>query len=409
MSLKMSTQLPFDIQVLIIERLPIKSMLRFRCKENIQSISRIPFQVMVFTLSSGQWRCLSTNQLPRKSIQFYNGYQTVIGQFIYLVGFDWSAIDGKGRNLIMSFDLTTREFREVDVPNSLHHSYHMSVSRLRESLVLLDMDPYHKHVFHVWVMDGGDSKAFTKLFTINPPNADVWQTLGFSERGEPIIEWTNDEIDGSTSALGIYEHGSGDIKDLGIRGNHDSFYGSCYTESLLLLDHEDGRIIRLNGFQGLDLCFTTLLTTGGNMTKLNSVGYPIDSVCRNFDWVQIRSHNDYHTPLTNNFTAALCDPLNRVNTDYGINEWIIRGLAASQLVLGLAYGVGYSVSLFPNNYNWELQKAAGKYKDYQSISSLVVGNILGRDSACGDTLTHCGWRMRMEKKMIKEHTCGRRM
>ncbi|KAJ9551181.1 hypothetical protein OSB04_015226 [Centaurea solstitialis] len=216
-------------------------------EENIQSISCIPFQVMVFTLSSGQWTTLpSTTNLPSKSIQF-DGRQTVIGHFIYLVGTDCSAFNDEVRTLIMSFDLTTHEFGEVDIPNSLHHSY-LDLSRLRESLVLLHLDYIlHKGVVHVWMMDDGDSKAFTKLFTINPRDAYVWGTMGFRESDEPIIEWTNDEMDG-ISALGAYESGFGlgDIEDLGIRGNQDSFYGSCcYTESLLLLDDEDGRIIRL--------------------------------------------------------------------------------------------------------------------------------------------------------------------
>ncbi|KAJ9551183.1 hypothetical protein OSB04_015228 [Centaurea solstitialis] len=206
-----------------------------------QSISCIPFQAMVFTLSSRQWRCLSTNQLSRKSILFDDACQTVIGQFIYLGGYDCSVLDDELRPLIMSFDLSTHEFAEVDIPSSLHYQY-LNLSRLRESLVLLDIPTIH--ICHVWMMmDDGDSKAFTKLFTINRPNTCVWKILGFSESGEPIIEWTRDKMC-TTSGLAVYEPGLGDIKDLGIRGNQDSFYGSCYTESLLLLDDEDGRIIR---------------------------------------------------------------------------------------------------------------------------------------------------------------------
>ncbi|KAI3725045.1 hypothetical protein L1987_64818 [Smallanthus sonchifolius] len=127
------------------------------------------------------------------------------------------------------------------------------------------------------------------------------------------------------------------------------------------------KMARVYGFEGLDLSVTTLLSTKGNMTslgilfnewraavdqekliltmgghyspELDSVSYPVDSVSKNFDWVHIRSY-DYHTPLINNFTAAhaaLYDPSSPVNTDYGINEWLKRGLPASQLVLGLAY------------------------------------------------------------------------
>ncbi|KAJ9551121.1 hypothetical protein OSB04_015166 [Centaurea solstitialis] len=81
---------------------------------------------------------------------------------------------------------------------------------------------------------------------------------------------------------------------------------------------------RIHGFQGLDLYVTTLLTTSGNMMNLgtlfdewlvalNLISYPIDSVSRDFDWVHIRSY-DYHSPLTDNFTAEhtpLYDPSSR--------------------------------------------------------------------------------------------------
>ncbi|KAJ9551448.1 hypothetical protein OSB04_015493 [Centaurea solstitialis] len=254
----------------------------------IQSISCIPFQVMVFTLSSGQWTTPSTN-LPSKSIQFHN-YRTVIGQLIYLVGNDWSTLhnDGRKRTLIMSFDLTTHEFAEVDIPNSLHHSY-LSVSRLRESLVLLHTDQdliQYKDIFHVWMMDDGDSKAFTKLFTINPPNAYVWKTLGFRESGEPIIEWTHDETDG-TCALGVYEPGLEDIKDLGIRGNNNSFYGCSYIDSLLLLDHDDGRIIR--GIQIIErLPIKSLL-------RFRSVCKPWKSFISSFNFIAFHhAHSQQH-------------------------------------------------------------------------------------------------------------------
>ncbi|KAI3701562.1 hypothetical protein L6452_26741 [Arctium lappa] len=137
---------------------------------------------------------------------------------------------------------------------------------------------------------------------------------------------------------------------------------------------------RIYGFEGLDLSVSTLLSTKGNMTnlgtlfnefraavdtelthdrakliltmwghyspELDSVSYPVDSVHKNFDWVHVRSY-DFHTPLTDNFTAghaALYDPSSRVNTDYGINEWIRRGLPANKLVLGLAYH-GYAWTL----------------------------------------------------------------
>ena len=81
-------------------------------------------------------------------------------------------------NQIMAFDLNTDEFREVDILERLLEAY-ISISRIRDCLVLLEYDisfPTGKQVWRVWMMVHGDRKAFTKLFTIKPPDA---LTLGF--------------------------------------------------------------------------------------------------------------------------------------------------------------------------------------------------------------------------------------
>nr|GEU68091.1 chitinase II [Tanacetum cinerariifolium] len=153
------------------------------------------------------------------------------------------------------------------------------------------------------------------------------------------------------------------------------------------------RMTRLYGFEGLDLHVSTLLNTTGNMTnlgtlfdewrvaidsdlkestrdqkkliltmagyyvpELDSLSYPVDSIRRNFDWVSLRSY-DYHTRFTDKFTynftaahTALYDPSSRVNTDYGINEWVKRGLPANKMVIGLAYH-GYKWTLVDHNDN----------------------------------------------------------
>ena len=153
------------------------------------------------------------------------------------------------------------------------------------------------------------------------------------------------------------------------------------------------KIARFYGFEGFDLHVTSLLNTSGNMTnvgtlfnewrvaidselkeskkdqkklimtmagyyvpELDSLSYPVDSVRRNFDWVSLRSY-DYHTRFTDKFTynftaahTALYDPSSRVNTDYGINEWVKRGLPADKMVLGLAFH-GYGWTLLDHNDN----------------------------------------------------------
>ncbi|KAH7859576.1 hypothetical protein Vadar_002773 [Vaccinium darrowii] len=90
-----------------------------------------------------------------------------------------------------------------------------------------------------------------------------------------------------------------------------------------------------------------LLTMAGHyLPSLNNTSYPMDSIRRNLDWVHIISY-DYHLSTKQNFTAAhsaLYDPSSNVSTDYGIKEWISRGLPVTKMVLGLAYH-GYAWTL----------------------------------------------------------------
>lgn len=86
-----------------------------------------------------------------------------------------------------------------------------------------------------------------------------------------------------------------------------------------------------------------LTMAGYYVPELDSSSYPVDSIRSNFNWVSLRSY-DYHTQFTDKFTynfsaahTALYDPSSQVNTDYGINEWVQRGLPANKMVLGLAY------------------------------------------------------------------------
>ncbi|KAL0315366.1 UNVERIFIED_CONTAM: Receptor-like serine/threonine-protein kinase SD1-7 [Sesamum radiatum] len=85
---------------------------------------------------------------------------------------------------------------------------------------------------------------------------------------------------------------------------------------------------------------------------MESMIYPVNAIRRTFDWVHVLSF-DYHLPSKDRFTgahAALYDPSSNLSTDYGINEWIRRGLPANKLVLGLPYH-GYAWTLVnPNDY-----------------------------------------------------------
>ncbi|GMH04475.1 hypothetical protein Nepgr_006314 [Nepenthes gracilis] len=140
---------------------------------------------------------------------------------------------------------------------------------------------------------------------------------------------------------------------------------------------------RRYGFDGIDLCCLYQRNTSSNMKDMgtlfeewraavdsearsNSGGakliltialyylpedFPVNSIQRSFDWVHIMAF-DYYVPLRDKFVhphAALYDPFSNVSTDYGIREWINKGLSVGKMVLGLPYH-GYAWTLMnPKN------------------------------------------------------------
>nr|XP_043633259.1 F-box protein At1g53790-like [Erigeron canadensis] len=205
-----------------------------------------PWKVGVFTLSTGTWSIQSTNLLrkPYKLI----GSQVVIDRFIYWLAYDFfGGENGKSRFVIILFDLTAKEFKEINVTGSLTNQLYWirAISKLRESLVLL---AYHKEsekdppVRSLWKMkEQGISNSFRKLYTINLPHTRVKRLLGFRNTGDLILETKQKH---KQRELGIYEPNSGAIDNLGIVGKDYSFM--CCMETLLLHDQLDGFIYFTN-------------------------------------------------------------------------------------------------------------------------------------------------------------------
>ncbi|KAF5803844.1 putative F-box domain-containing protein [Helianthus annuus] len=188
-----------------------------------ESVTCIPWQVEVFPLSTGAWRSPYTSNLPRNSIEFDYDNTVVIYGMLYWLATDRITADGgfqSYNNLIISFDMTSEEFREVNLPDSLAHQ---------------SIDEANNLVFRVWTMTDVVPKLFTKLFTIDIPyNVSEVYVTGFRKTGEPIIdslprhpEWTG--------SLAVYEPCSNSINSLGIDGRDFSHYVYSYIESLLLL------------------------------------------------------------------------------------------------------------------------------------------------------------------------------
>ncbi|KAI3776455.1 hypothetical protein L1987_46240 [Smallanthus sonchifolius] len=209
----------------------------------MESITHIPWQVEVFTLSTRAWRSPCSGNLPRKSVQFC-WEQVVVDGLLYWLAIDGIAMDGGFRhyNLIISFDMTSEEFREVNLPDSLAcvFGYKLSMSKLRESLAVLK---HCEWATSVWMMQDGVPKSFTKLFTFNAPHASL---RGFGKSGEPIIQTV--ELNRGfpycpySCSFAVYEPDTKQINNLWIMGFVNLFSVYPYMETLLLLDQPDSII-----------------------------------------------------------------------------------------------------------------------------------------------------------------------
>ena len=224
-------QLVFGFGVCPVTRDP--TIVKILCKDYM------PWDVEVFTLSSGVWNVIPSGNLPRQSIKLNNNSaQAVIDRFIYWGAREETSInDGEStaNHMVVSFDLITKEFKVLNLPDSLTNEsvLHVSVSKLKGSLVVYG-DIMAEEAVHcgVWVMEHDSS--FRKLFTVG---AHVSKILGFTKNGETIIETRNEE-----GRFSIYDPCSQQIKYFDISGGRDTSFMGFYKESLLLLDHSDFHI-----------------------------------------------------------------------------------------------------------------------------------------------------------------------
>ncbi|GKE25526.1 probable galacturonosyltransferase 7 isoform X2 [Tanacetum coccineum] len=213
-----------------------------------------PWHVEVFTLSSGVWNVIPSSNLLRQSGKLTFSPQVVIDRFIYWGAWENTFTDhgeSTTNHMVVSFDLITKEFKLVDLPDSLTYKPHgrvpVFVSKLRESLVVYgSIDVEGAESCGVWVMQHDSS--FKKLISIG---ARVDKILGFRESGEPIFETVKDFRPFNTldiydlfntldvNTLDVYDPCSQQINNLGICGVEGSFFMDSYKESLLLVDHSN--------------------------------------------------------------------------------------------------------------------------------------------------------------------------
>nr|XP_043616396.1 F-box protein At5g18160-like [Erigeron canadensis] len=197
----------------------------------------IPWQVEVYTLSSGIWRSINHN-LPPRTLGFHFEHVVVDHGFIYWLSTYFDDEFQQELNMIMSFDVTTEEFVLVYLPDSLatYRLVDVVLSTRMDSLVVIE-----KPCYGVWKMEEhGVTRTFTKLFHIRTPAEETVldRVHGFRNNGEPIIEVINHQL--QNRGLYAYEPLLGrTIKFTGIDIDKEEELIKCvtsYTETLLLFD-----------------------------------------------------------------------------------------------------------------------------------------------------------------------------
>ncbi|XP_059291360.1 class V chitinase-like [Lycium ferocissimum] len=107
--------------------------------------------------------------------------------------------------------------------------------------------------------------------------------------------------------------------------------------------------------------------------RVNNLDYPVPSVARNFDWINLMAY-DFYAPnwsaSQTNSHAQLFDPVNHVSGSDGITTWIQAGVPTQKLVLGIPF-YGYAWQLVNANIHGLRAPASGK----SSVSPNNEGSI----------------------------------
>nr|GEZ34166.1 hypothetical protein [Tanacetum cinerariifolium] len=225
----MSDNIPFEIQLEIIRRLNVKKLLQFRAVskqwksliDDPKFIKKLPRQSPKSPTSS---TCILFRAI-RKSVRI----EILVPQAGYIVvGFGISHDTSDPKLVKIYVDklsslwvVVSDKFGEVSLPERLVHAPDLNVTKVNESLGLLE---YHEEggmtVCGVWSRKDGANNMFTKIYTIKVEGITFDSVLGFRNTGEVVME-LQDADNYDDSSIGVYEPLSGHIYFVGevIYGN----------------------------------------------------------------------------------------------------------------------------------------------------------------------------------------------
>ncbi|GJS59765.1 ribonuclease H-like domain, reverse transcriptase, RNA-dependent DNA polymerase [Tanacetum coccineum] len=101
----------------------------------------VDWEVEIYAWSARVWKSVS-NIPPASKYSYLESGQVYVGGFIYFGALDYRLLGKIISNLIVSFDLKSDEFGGVCLPNRLVNTYNLGVMKVYESLGLLEHNQY---------------------------------------------------------------------------------------------------------------------------------------------------------------------------------------------------------------------------------------------------------------------------
>ncbi|PWA38255.1 F-box domain-containing protein [Artemisia annua] len=196
-----------------------------------------------FSFNTKHWHPLDHEKLPRESIRIKRSSQAVIGRYIFWVASEKHVQNESTRYcyksfLIMSFDLISMTFQEVEILESIrvHLPIPFTVLAHGDALVvcgniLTDVN----NVFCVRILElEGASLTGRILRSFTHQSHCCLRLLGFTKFEEPILEVETPFQ--SEHTLEVYQHWSDQFHNVCIEGDAGTFFMGPYMESLILLN-----------------------------------------------------------------------------------------------------------------------------------------------------------------------------
>ncbi|GJS19563.1 ribonuclease H-like domain-containing protein [Tanacetum coccineum] len=202
---------------------------------------KISWVVEVFTLSTRVWKTVYTGA-PFKLCAL-TWMQAFVNGVIYFHAIDFDFVNQVMSSFIISYDLKSEKFGEVCLPERLVHTPDLIVTKVNESLGLLEYyDEGDMKVCGVWTRKDGANNQFTKIYTIKVEGKWLYnRVLGFRNNGEVVME-LQDADNYKESRIEVYEPLSGHTIGVGINGKGRTLSTRSYMETLLLLVEADSII-----------------------------------------------------------------------------------------------------------------------------------------------------------------------